>query len=93
MKVTVLTSLIVFIVCIIGAIVSLFISPPIFLDILELAVVAFFCLVFFSLIPKIFPKKVRAEAVFLGGAAKAPYVSADELYGFKRREKEEGTAG
>lgn len=92
MKVTVLTSLLVFIICIIGAIASLFISPPIFIDILELAIVAFFCLIFFSLIPKIFPKKVKPEAVFLGGAAKAPYVNADELYGFKRKEKEE-TAG
>jgi hypothetical protein len=32
------------------------------------------------LIPALFPKKSDPEAIFIGGAGKPPYVSADEIY-------------
>ncbi len=33
-----------------------------------------------TLIPALFPKKSDPEAIFIGGAGKPPYVSAEELY-------------
>ena len=46
----------------------------------KLISVAYLYVFFTVIIPAVFPKKVKAEAVFTGGAAKAPYIRPDELY-------------
>lgn len=46
----------------------------------ELISVAYLYVFFSVIIPAVFPKKVKAEAVFTGGAARAPYIRSDELY-------------
>lgn len=46
----------------------------------ELISVAYLYVFFSVIIPAVFPKKVKAEAVFIGGVARAPYIRSDELY-------------
>jgi len=45
----------------------------------ELVSIAFFYVFYIATIPAIFPRKTNSEAIFLGGAAKPPYVSSDEI--------------
>ena len=51
--------------------------PSVFIDLAVVAVV--YALLVLSLLA-IFPKRVKPEAVFTGGAAKPPYISPEELY-------------
>ena len=46
----------------------------------ELVTVSAFYIFFTVIIPSIRPTNVNPERVFLGGAAKSPYLSANELY-------------
>ena len=46
----------------------------------ELISVVSFFLFFTIIIPAIFPSKVKPEAIFIGGAAKPPYIHDFELY-------------
>jgi hypothetical protein len=45
----------------------------------ELISIALFYVFFTSAIPIAFPQRKDPEAIFIGGAGKPPYVSADEL--------------
>ncbi|MFX1486825.1 MAG: hypothetical protein ACFFBS_07005 [Promethearchaeota archaeon] len=45
----------------------------------ELVAVATFFILFSVLIPSLFPEEVKTEEIFTGGAAKAPYISDDEV--------------
>ena len=46
----------------------------------ELVSIAFFYIFFSVIIPALFPKRVKADAIFLGGAAKTPYIRSEEIY-------------
>lgn len=45
----------------------------------ELVSIAFFYIFSTVIIPATFPRKANAEAIFLGGAAKPPYLSSEEV--------------
>ena len=51
--------------------------PSVFMD---MAIVSVVYAVFVLCLLAVFPKRVEPEAVFTGGAAKPPYISAEELY-------------
>jgi len=46
----------------------------------ELISIALFYILFTATIPIAFPQKKNPEAIFIGGAGKPPYVSADEMF-------------
>ncbi|MFQ6075381.1 MAG: hypothetical protein ACE5Z5_04500 [Candidatus Bathyarchaeia archaeon] len=46
----------------------------------ELVSVAAFFIFFTVLIPTVFPQKRRPEAIFIGGAAKPPYIHPEEIF-------------
>jgi hypothetical protein len=46
----------------------------------ELITIALFYIFFTATIPVTFAQKQDPEAIFIGGAGKPPYISADELY-------------
>ncbi|MEM2904162.1 MAG: hypothetical protein QW057_10630 [Candidatus Bathyarchaeia archaeon] len=46
----------------------------------ELISIASLYLFFVVVVPAVFPRRVDAETVFLGGAAKPPYVFPEEVY-------------
>jgi len=46
----------------------------------ELVSIAFFYIFFSVIVPAIFPRRVKADAIFLGGATKPPYVRSEEIY-------------
>ncbi|HID91032.1 TPA: hypothetical protein EYP44_03625 [Candidatus Bathyarchaeota archaeon] len=47
---------------------------------IELASAASFYLLLVTAIPAIFPSEVKPGAVFIGGVAKPPYISKEELF-------------
>jgi len=50
------------------------------LGFIELALVGFIAILFFSFISGAFPSKLDADAVFYSGLGKEPYISNDEVY-------------
>lgn len=46
----------------------------------ELVSTATFFIFFTVLIPTVFPQKRRPEAIFIGGAAKPPYIHPEEIF-------------
>ena len=46
----------------------------------ELISIASLYLFFVVMVPAVFPRRVDAETIFLGGAAKPPYVFPEEVY-------------
>ena len=46
----------------------------------ELISIALFYIFFTAIIPVVFPQRKDAEAIFIGGAGKPPYVSSSELF-------------
>jgi hypothetical protein len=46
----------------------------------ELISISLFYIFFTATIPIIFPQKKNPEAIFIGGAGKPPYISANELF-------------
>jgi len=69
---------------IISLILAFFTTNPIVLMLLiEISATSVIYFLFISIIPAIRPEKVNVEDIFMCGAAKPPYLSADEAYRVK----------